>query len=83
MIKSKKEEAIAGVEQLDLDQLIQDGLEKAISYMIQSPETLRPDDEKDNELYAFMRAQDTLESADAKVKVNKTLSDDNGGTIQK
>jgi len=83
LVTAKKADAIAQTESLDIDGLIQDGVESALDYLIAAPETLRSTREKDNENYAFMRGQDSLESKKALVKVSKTLTDNNWGTIEK
>jgi len=68
---------------LNMDQLIDQWKQKAIDYLLASPEYLRPFANKSNQNYAWMRAQDTHKSANAQAKVTKSLTDQNGGYVEK
>gem|GEM_PF-3373933 len=71
------------MQDLDKDGLIEDGKKKILDYISPAPVLLRPHNEKGNEKYAYMRAQDTLESDLAESKVTKSLTDKNGGYVEK
>ncbi len=83
IIEDIKQEKIDQVQSIDIDWLIDDGKDKMIDYIMAAPVSLRPHAEKDNEEYAFMRAQDTLETSLAKAKVTKSLSDNNWWYVEK
>jgi hypothetical protein len=77
-VENIKQQKIDDIQSLDVDKLIDDGKDKMIDYIMAAPGTLRPYAEKENDSYAFMRAQDTLETSLAKAQVTKTITDNNG-----